>query len=863
MRNIKDKKLLISAKKADFKSVKKILEDHTNLDLDCTDEAGKTLLHYAANSGQVDIVQMAIQHTLTLDATDKAGQAPIHYAVKQGYVAILKLLVENGAKVDFADKQKERTALHYAVYSNKVKAAEYLVCAGASQTVKDIDGKTPSDLCRSEEMRMTLNNSSACNKRGGRKVRSSFIIPLIYQTEIAETKEIYEGSKTTFKHSGLIVEYIKTGKGDYFCMLCRRTTTENSGIDFVFQEKEEVMSDVFVYRINCNTDSIPSILSVPLFSRPDKKEELIIRTNEDNEFVATDVEENTREKAWTCKFKADLKTFSAFVAVSRPKRETFEIGTEATTVHSTVDERVEISIPENAFEEPTKLTLEITKTPDMSETQTEDIKDIISATSFYSVNTEGGKPTNMEKEAAEEEQDEACWSVLDLEANVINSMVVFYVASFSVKVGVESFSRKSDANELKRQVSYLYRKSRRNEYGVMFLMLMKRIGQINTWKVVIECCQKEKSEERQKHWETKLYEKLESKLNDSITALSKQKYRVKLSEFLRVVGITEDMNLQFHPKRDNFQQFKIQIDEERPSVNGGLEIIQLPSQLVSARGDQNTDEEKLLSRFEFKLERILQVETNITTDHERRKEVSPSNDNFLSDRYMTNLVVKLKHSWFPVIILMGVSFTEIEKVLATEEDLLDKLTLLVLDWRDTKRAREDAGVPIIVSALSKVAFGLSKDLRADLKNWHDRQTDHDDPFYRWLKKAYLDSNLLNPGDYAKPMSDSYLAIISTSLEPTLQTAQVLHLTEEEHKEVVENKCYINDRLKVMKLLVVFRNSSPSLINGLESLIQALQTLNKTQARKWAVMCACSWVKQTTDPEDSFRTEVNELMKKFT
>ncbi|KAK3580168.1 hypothetical protein CHS0354_030283 [Potamilus streckersoni] len=849
-------KLITAARMCDSKSTKKILEEHADLDLDCT---------------------------------DKIGQAAIHYAADEGHVDILRLLVEDGAKIDTPDKHNGKTALHHAVDRNQIKAAEYLILAGANLTVKDMEGKTPYDLCKSEKMRLALSNlwSTSAEKDD---------VPTI----LAERNEIHEGSKTKFKKLGLVVEYSNNGKGDFFTMMCRRKLIENSGINFGFQKTEEVLSDVFVYRIGRNAGRIPSIVTVTLFSGPEPKEEVVIRTNKGNEFVAIGVKE--KKKKWTCKFKADLKKFSAFVAVCRPKRENFEVGTEATTVHSMVDGRVKIIIPENAFDEPTKVTMEITEPTKTISAKTKEFKDIVSATSFYSIISEGGKPNKsfnvlvplpnnykgngrvviLSMDRNEEEKDENSWSILNVEKNVIDDGVVLNVASSSVNIVIEAVSLKKTGNDidLKRQVSQLFRTSRQREHSVVFLLFLKRIEKTNTWKLAIECCQEDKASDRQKYWENETYKKQGGELKDQIVALPKEKYQVKLIDAIKVVGASEDVILEFHPKRNNFQRLIIQMKEEKSFVKGKLDIIQLPSRPGMDGGYDKPDIEKLLTSLEFELDKIAVppipgldmnpkektvYDTNPQgfTPTEKITPIFSSTSDFLNDNQIKQLMAKLADEWFPVLILMGISFSELENVLTTQGDLRNKLVSLALNWRDKSKGQEHLGVPDIVSALAKGgAFALSRSFCADLKKWHDNQMNQDDVFYKWLEKAYSDNNLLNPGDYNCPMSDSYLAIISTHLEPSFETASALHLTKEEHTEVLADKAFINNRLKVMKLLVIFRKKSPSLIKGLENLILALEMLNKPRPKKWAIMCASAWVKRTANPKDPFRTQVDELMKKL-
>ncbi|KAK3584504.1 hypothetical protein CHS0354_006038 [Potamilus streckersoni] len=246
-------KLIKAAKTCDYKSMKNLLDEQKDLDLDCTDET---------------------------------GQAAIHYAASKGHIEILQLLVENGAKLDLRDKQKGKTALHLAVSMNQVKAIEYLVCSGASMTVKDREGNLAEQFSKDEKMEITLSNMRAVTNAGNEV------------TEIRlEANKVDEGSKTPFKKLGLVVEYSNNGKKDFFIMMCKQSTTENSNINFGFQKKEEVVSDVFVYRIYCNKGSLPSIVTVPLFSGPEQRTEVVIKTNNGNELVATDVKEKMKANA--------------------------------------------------------------------------------------------------------------------------------------------------------------------------------------------------------------------------------------------------------------------------------------------------------------------------------------------------------------------------------------------------------------------------------------------------------------------------------------------------------------------------------------------------------------------------------------
>ncbi|HET9223205.1 MAG TPA: ankyrin repeat domain-containing protein, partial [Roseiflexaceae bacterium] len=62
------------------------------VDIDAQNEAGHTLLHWAAQQRRADAVALLIRHGAALDIKDKSGQTPLQTALERGYTEIAELL---------------------------------------------------------------------------------------------------------------------------------------------------------------------------------------------------------------------------------------------------------------------------------------------------------------------------------------------------------------------------------------------------------------------------------------------------------------------------------------------------------------------------------------------------------------------------------------------------------------------------------------------------------------------------------------------------------------------------------------------------------------------------------------------------
>lgn len=113
------------------------------------DYAGRSLLHFAAQRGNIAILKyfLSLSHDVGLKIRDTSGQSVLHYAVHSKRTEAIDLLVSNGANIDAVDT-KGRTILHCAAAKNNLAAIERVValCGRGSLYLRDHDGRTPAEL---------------------------------------------------------------------------------------------------------------------------------------------------------------------------------------------------------------------------------------------------------------------------------------------------------------------------------------------------------------------------------------------------------------------------------------------------------------------------------------------------------------------------------------------------------------------------------------------------------------------------------------------------------------------------------------------------------------------------------------------
>lgn len=118
---------------------------------------GKTLLQYAADSGDGELVSEVRRRQIDKRATDGGQSAQndiatgaIVAAARKGDLAVVKILVDSGLEINDRDTDRNETALMAAAGKGRDDIVAYLIDYGADLAAKDERGNTPLDYAAAE-----------------------------------------------------------------------------------------------------------------------------------------------------------------------------------------------------------------------------------------------------------------------------------------------------------------------------------------------------------------------------------------------------------------------------------------------------------------------------------------------------------------------------------------------------------------------------------------------------------------------------------------------------------------------------------------------------------------------------------------
>ena len=98
-------------------------------------------LHMAAQSGQLEVARILLQHKADQNALNKEGQTPLHLASAGGHINVAQLLLEHGVDVDVLDDDRQ-TPLHLASAGGHFNVAQLLFKHGVDANALDKNRST-------------------------------------------------------------------------------------------------------------------------------------------------------------------------------------------------------------------------------------------------------------------------------------------------------------------------------------------------------------------------------------------------------------------------------------------------------------------------------------------------------------------------------------------------------------------------------------------------------------------------------------------------------------------------------------------------------------------------------------------------
>jgi len=120
----------------DLEKIKQIFKSK-KIDVNASNNGGRTLLHLAAMAGRLDVVEWLIENRADITRrTGIRGRVPLHYAASNGHLGVVECLVEWGAAIDEeAQDENNGTPLAYAmqsVFNRYNPVAGWLIDHGAN-----------------------------------------------------------------------------------------------------------------------------------------------------------------------------------------------------------------------------------------------------------------------------------------------------------------------------------------------------------------------------------------------------------------------------------------------------------------------------------------------------------------------------------------------------------------------------------------------------------------------------------------------------------------------------------------------------------------------------------------------------------
>ncbi|AGJ99742.1 MULTISPECIES: ankyrin repeat domain-containing protein [unclassified Wolbachia] len=132
--------LHFAANFGDINVTKLLLEGGAGVDI--KDQNGNTSLHLSASNGYIDIVELLVKEGSDPNVVNKDGNTSLHLAAANGHIDIIELLVKEGSDLNVVNKDGN-TSLHLAAANGHIDIIELLVKKGSDLNVVNKDGNTP------------------------------------------------------------------------------------------------------------------------------------------------------------------------------------------------------------------------------------------------------------------------------------------------------------------------------------------------------------------------------------------------------------------------------------------------------------------------------------------------------------------------------------------------------------------------------------------------------------------------------------------------------------------------------------------------------------------------------------------------
>ncbi|KAK3089451.1 hypothetical protein FSP39_003713 [Pinctada imbricata] len=872
----KSRQLFIAVEKGQSRNVEVLLDQGVSVNIrDETD--GSTPLIRAAKGRNYVIQQLLLTYGADPKSKDAAGLSALHYIAENGDVESLKLLLAHGASMDAKDSSG-CTPLHYSVDRSRVSTTDLLVFCGADAKLMNKRNVAPAKVGRHQKIRSLLEDSEK-------------IVDGIRNNDIHfESVELIAGKKIVLPTIDLEIDTPETFSAKNLSFLCRRVRPEYCSNRRILPTKKELLiSDTFEYRTSSTHFNGIVQMGVPLYAYPEPYEDIYLKTDADVEYGPinryTGIYRNERSKGklkWMCCVELDVTKVNSFVLVTRPRVEYFNVGENGETFYSDVDKFLQIQVRPNTFESG-KISLEVIPSPVYNQ---DTYKNVLSIGHFYDMNHsyhvgnfhkdgvgftmpipndfEGdgelcilGANLNSDFDYEKDEDRETIlskWEIINMNLNPKGGKVSCALSHFSIYVPVERRAPILE-EETKLNADSLLRRSMRRQKFLNFFIMTKPDKGLH--QAVIECAPPQKVTDRMNYWRSLGYlqNKEEISITPDIETKKDEEYEIVFERNIMKAYGSKSIDLQYHPKRDNFKPFQLEVIDRDKDGRG---VILVYRKVNGVRDDNET------TILPVVLYDSLVVDTPRIDDSEFQ--------GFLRNSLLKRIADKLgSPAWIQVCILLGLSFQTIDeyrlKPSTPRQTLEHKIFKILLEWRERCKNREDRGVPDLVLALHRVNRpDLENELISELRNWLDEKEGEKDAFIEWAEENMhgLGRQKEINEEEAVPMSDSFLVLFTRNNEHMNchSLGLSMDLYESQVNDVIEDSTIPDHIMKLVKVLVMARDKIGDDTKSFTVLADALETCQLMSAREWLMNSATKWCERKSEKDTKFRKDIKRALKEL-
>ncbi|XP_062591473.1 uncharacterized protein LOC134252956, partial [Saccostrea cucullata] len=479
---------------------KKLLEEKP--DIHHKDKIGCQCLHYAAQEGLIEIVNLLLEAGAHVNCFDHNGQSPLHKASARGHLDVVITLVANGAQVASLDWDNH-TPFEKAVLSRSVEVVEWLLTFGAEPNLQDWTWVM--DMKEKEKKIQELITNH---------------IPLVpgYKYEGIKFEVVYVKPNEDCVMEKLKLTLKAMDARNPFIFFCRKMQSEYTELKSLLHEEQIPYSDMFEIR-QWGVTRKTFTLSLIVEGVPKCNEHLSVisphgQIGRVDNFVKNE-DENTTEVLIT--IKMNPKGSTQFAIVSVFKKETFAISQEEVVIQPTSEPEAEIEIPKGTFEKAAELQLNVVDTKDVNEDEVDETGPLLMTNVIDMSMSDGQQPKEeivmklpIHQKGGEE--DEMCvlatseedpddaddWEIIEAQRDPKGRAAVFRIKHFSIYAGASKKKALEDKQELVEAIQRSIQKKRKVEF-LVFTRLEQERGK---FQFILECWTTKRLKKGKSKWES-------------------------------------------------------------------------------------------------------------------------------------------------------------------------------------------------------------------------------------------------------------------------------------------------------------------------------------------------------------------------